>query len=316
MLQLIAITALVMAMMVSPNLAAINGNLSAITWAHAVNSEALLQEALSSTVHMIEADIILGTLRNNTSGPPIPVMGHPPSTDSDITLETFLGNILNHNAAHQNQTKGVKLDFKSTQVFLKSVDLLERLWPTMKFPVWINADIIPGPVNNTQTEPVDPDRFFSGCQKLANSTLSIGWTTRWGSNFTDGSYTPEQITKMVTAIRNNGMDNGYHPITFPIRAGIAAQSLTNLQALIKTISASSHPTFTIWSSPNDTVNIDRLREFIFTIGLDKVYIDVPDDVFNRLDLNNVPGRASSLIHFGIVTMSMFLLSIYFSNYQM
>lgn len=186
----------------------------------------------------------------------------------------------------------------------------------MKFPVWINADIISGPVNNTQTEPVDPDRFFSGCQKLANSTLSIGWTTRWGSNFTDGSYTPEQITKMVAAIRNNGMDSGYHPITFPIRAGIAAQSLTNLQALIKTINASSHPTFTIWSSPNDTVNIDRLRELIFAIGLDKVYIDVPDDVFNRLDLNNAPGRASSLIHFGIVTMSMFLLSIYFSNYQM
>lgn len=40
-----------MAMMVSPNLAAINGNLSAITWAHAVNSEALLQEALSSNTN-------------------------------------------------------------------------------------------------------------------------------------------------------------------------------------------------------------------------------------------------------------------------
>lgn len=81
---------------------------------------------------MIEADIILGTLRNDTSGPTIPVMGHPPNVDSDITLETFLGNILNHNAAHQNQTKGVKLDFKSTEVFVKSVSLLERLWPTVR----------------------------------------------------------------------------------------------------------------------------------------------------------------------------------------
>lgn len=80
---------------------------------------------------MIEADIILGTLRNDTTGQSIPVMGHPPSTDSDISLETFLDNILSYNTAHQNQTKGVKLDFKSTEVFVTSVKLLERLWPSV-----------------------------------------------------------------------------------------------------------------------------------------------------------------------------------------
>lgn len=184
----------------------------------------------------------------------------------------------------------------------------------MSYPLWINADIIPGPVNNTQTEPVDPDRFLTECHELPNSTLSIGWTTQWGSNYTVGSYTSQQIDKMLEVIKTNNV-NGTHPITFPVRAGIAAQSIENLQYLVAAISKKSNPTLTIWSSPNDSVNIDKLRQLILTFGVDRVYIDVPDDILRQLDLGNACGRASSLIHFGIVTMSVFLLSIILSNCQ-
>lgn len=71
----------------------------------------------------------------------------------------------------------------------------------MNYPVWINADILPGPLNNTNTIPVDPNRFLAGCKSLPSSTLSIGWTTSWGSNFTDGIYNNMQIDDMIEAIQ-------------------------------------------------------------------------------------------------------------------
>lgn len=184
----------------------------------------------------------------------------------------------------------------------------------LNYPLWINADIIPGPVNNTQTTPVDPDLFLNECRELPNSTLSIGWTTQWGSNYTVGSYTSGQIDEMLRVIDVTGV-NGTHPITFPVRAGIAAQSIENLQNLVTAVNKKSNPTLTIWSSPSDTVNIDKLRQLIFTFGMDKVYIDVPEDILKQLDLDHAHGRASSLIHFGIVTLSVFLLSVILSNCQ-
>lgn len=184
----------------------------------------------------------------------------------------------------------------------------------LKYPLWINADIISGPVNNTQTTPVDPDRFLIECSELPNSTLSIGWTTQWGPNYTVGSYTSEQIDKMLRVIKLNGV-NGTHPITFPVRAGIAAQSIKNLQKLVAAINEKSNPTLTIWSSPNDTVNIDKLRQLILAFGVDRVYIDVPEDILKQLDLDYAHGRASSLLHFSIVTMFVFLLSVILSNCQ-
>lgn len=168
-------------------------------------------------------------------------------------------------------------------------------------------------MHNTLTDPVDPDRFLRACQGLPQSTLSIGWTTRWGSNFTDGSYTAHQVGQMLEAITNNNINNSTHPITFPVRAGIAAHSLPELQKLLEATRVSNNSTLTIWSSPNDAVNIDKLRNVIFTVGLDRVYIDVPDEVYQQLDLNNARGRASSLIHFSIVSASMLLLSMFLSN---
>lgn len=78
-------------------------------------------------VQMIEADIIWGNV-SNSAGPSEPVMGHPPSNESDISLRTFLNTILEFNKNSKNKTKGVKLDFKSTKVFEQSLPLLIGLW--------------------------------------------------------------------------------------------------------------------------------------------------------------------------------------------
>lgn len=80
---------------------------------------------------MIEADIVLGTLTganttNSTNATGIPVMGHPPSNTSDLSLEDFLTTIdtFNTNVTNTTTRKGVKLDFKSIEVFNASLALL------------------------------------------------------------------------------------------------------------------------------------------------------------------------------------------------
>lgn len=73
---------------------------------------------------MLEADVSLGKLSNATgsNSTDIPIMAHPPSTESDLSLESFLNiNIEN------NGTKGVKLDFKSIEAFEKSKDIIKNL---------------------------------------------------------------------------------------------------------------------------------------------------------------------------------------------
>lgn len=202
---------------------------------------------------MIEADIVLGTLINDTSGREQPVMGHPPANTSDISLEEFLTKILqfNNNITNISEKKGVKLDFKSTIVFNGSVQMLENLWSQMNYPVWINADILPGPVNNTNTLPVDSNIFLTTCKtKFPSAILSIGWTTRWGSNFTDGRYEDEHIYSMTTAVKTNKVQN---PLTFPVRAGIAANSNIELKNLYIALNETNNVTLTIWSSKNDFV---------------------------------------------------------------
>lgn len=70
---------------------------------------------------MIEADIIAGHLEGDRGGPPIPVMGHPPQTSGDLSLEQFLDLVLQHRSG-----KGIKLDFKSLAIFKASENVLEQ----------------------------------------------------------------------------------------------------------------------------------------------------------------------------------------------
>jgi hypothetical protein len=48
----------------------------------------------------------------------------------------------------------------------------------LKFPIFLNADILPGPVNAT-TIPLDPKAFLhDAAEVMPECTLSVGWTTR------------------------------------------------------------------------------------------------------------------------------------------
>lgn len=235
-------------------------------------------------------------------------MAHPPDNKSDITLHEFMRQIRNHNEKlPKEERKGVKLDFKSIEVFETSLDILIEFFTT-DYDIWINADIYSGPVNATNT-PVDAVRFLTEAKKFTTATLSTGWTTRWGSNFMDGTYTRDQVNEMINGLKENDVKN---PITFPVRAGIAANSIEELKHLYDSLKNSNHVTFTIWSSASDFVDIEGLRKMIFTFGIDKVYIDVPDTLYNQLDLSNDPydngssGLMKSNVLFALLLLSTLL----------
>lgn len=276
----------------------VKGNLTAITWAHAVNSPALLQTALNGSVMMLEADVIIGTLNNEP--PPIPIMGHPPANNSDLSLESFLQAVQDHNS-NSSAPKGIKLDFKSIEAVEESSPIIGKIYPTITYPLWLNADILPGPLN-TVDPPVDAARFFKVAGKFANATLSIGWKTLYGgpTNITNASYTNEQIEEMIKVIR---LHNVFQPITFPVRAGIAAQSLEQLDKIVSNV---NHSTLTLWNGDGDYVDIPTLRELIFKLGVNKVYVDLPDDLKMSLHLDQ-NGGVSNLTSMSVLA---FILAVF------
>lgn len=177
----------------------------------------------------------------------------------------------------------------------------------MDMPVWINADIYSGPLNNVLTTPVDAQVFFAGTRNLPNATLSTGWTTRWGSNFSEGEYTTYQVDQMIDGIKKNNIKN---PLTFPVRAGIASQSISSLTHLYDSLKDSNHVTFTIWSSNDDSVNVENLRKMIFHFGLDKVYVDVPEDLSEKLRLDVDPNDAGLNVKPNVVMGLLLVLAIF------
>lgn len=79
---------------------------------------------------MLEADIVMGKLVNATSSEDIPIMAHPPANTSDLSLEDFLTKVYDYNNNNVSTTKkGVKLDFKTIEVFEKSSSLLNQTYP-------------------------------------------------------------------------------------------------------------------------------------------------------------------------------------------
>uniref|UniRef100_A0A3Q3IZC4 Menorin-like domain-containing protein n=1 Tax=Monopterus albus TaxID=43700 RepID=A0A3Q3IZC4_MONAL len=186
-----------------------------VRWSHAVNSRNKLTEALAGPTHMIEADISLSSHDSKE-----PIMAHPPTTDSDITLKEWLERVKVHN-------KGIKLDFKSLEAVSPSVLLLEEVLPDLGCPVWINADIFPGP--GGQARPLDPQAFLSAVRTLPTCmVLSLGWTTGWTAETDNPGYSWDMVHGMEDISRTLE-----HPVTFPVRAALLAQSFSQLTWLLQ-----------------------------------------------------------------------------------
>lgn len=282
----------------------INGDLSRVTWVHAVNSMSKLQSALDGEVMMLEADVSLGNLvGTNDESNPIPIMAHPPNRTSDLSLEQFIDKIIK-----SGRRKGIKLDFKSKEAFNASENILEQILvkEEVKFPVWLNADILPGPVNS-EIVPVDADYFLkTSVTKFPTAMLSVGWTTKFGGDITVGNYSTSDIDEMTEALSRNHV---IRPVTFPVRAGIAAQSVETLTSLVQ--SSTPGTTLTLWSPETDPVDYVALKKLIEGLGHNKVYIDIPKAMYNQLQLNSLGARS----HLSLSVCLTTVLALFYSLYK-
>lgn len=109
-----------------------------------------------------------------------------------------------------------------------------------EFPVWLNADVLPGPVNAT-TLAVDVNKFLEKAKtNYPQLMLSLGWTTRWGKGLDDQDqtkvpveevkYSQDNVDAMIEALNVSGVKQ---PITYAVRAAFVANSLKELKNLLE-----------------------------------------------------------------------------------
>lgn len=118
-------------------------DLTRVSWSHATNSKALLDQALADSTMMIEADVSLGPGSE-------PIMAHPPANTSDLSLRQFLDFVL-ASTKESGKKKGIKLDFKLLEVVRPSLEILDQMRDKLRMPLWLNADIVKGPGGGEQS---------------------------------------------------------------------------------------------------------------------------------------------------------------------
>nr|XP_057927376.1 protein FAM151B [Doryrhamphus excisus] len=240
-----------------------NKDAAEVRWSHAVNSRSTLAKALNGPTHMIEADIIM-----RGHDPKEPIMAHPPDTDSDITLKEWLKAVRLH-------PKGVKLDFKSLEALSLSTALLQEGLSQIPCPVWINADVLPGP-GGEQT-PLEPRAFLAVVRTLpSNIVLSLGWTTNWAAGIDNPGYSWDMMHEMEDIC--GGLQN---LVTFPVRAALLAKSFPQLSWLLQ---QSNRYSLTVWTGQNDEFTIQDLLPYRTQMDVSRICYDLPESI--RTELTN------------------------------
>ncbi|XP_012871410.1 PREDICTED: protein FAM151B isoform X2 [Dipodomys ordii] len=226
-----------------------------IVWYHAANHKAQMYEALRSCAHMIEADVLLP---GDESEHGQPIMAHPPEISSDNTLQEWLAEVMKSN-------KGIKLDFKSLAAVEPSMMLLEKVKRYLKCPVWINADILPGP--NGSSKVVDAKPFIDTVTSFfPDVTFSLGWTTGWHPEKVNEGYSWTMVKEMEYIC--SGLSQ---PVTFPVRAALVRQSCSQLLWLL---TKSNRYSLTIWTGKTDNYPTEDLLYIREHFNKNQVFYDI------------------------------------------
>lgn len=128
---------------------------------------------------------------------------------------------------------------------------------------------------------------------------------RYGKDFniTESRYSSEQLQSMINALKESKVTQS---VTYPVRAGFAANDIDGIKTLLNNTTF-TNATLTIWSSEGDPVDTAKLSKLIRDVGLDKVYVDVPKDLKNKLELSAASTMSSTMISLGASTMALLVL---------
>lgn len=205
-----------------------------IYWAHSTNSPQSLAIALNDLkISAIEADILMGhcTEENRTCDESsnynettqsrsnmVPIMAHPPSRISSLSLQSFLSLILNDTKKH------IKLDMKESKAVSHTLTCLltqienSRVANQENTVIFLNADIFTGPGCRNSLGCVEASGFVVQCKefvaKMTNLqkatkfdfALSLGFKVDYKSN---EKYTEEDCSKMIDLVRSYCLDDDF-----------------------------------------------------------------------------------------------------------
>ncbi|TRZ17046.1 hypothetical protein HGM15179_010036 [Zosterops borbonicus] len=200
-------------------------------------------------VHMVEVDVLL------RGGDGDPILAHPPDTDSDITLQEWLAQMVGTN-------KGIKLDFKSLAAVRPSLELLGQVGQSLDRPVWLNGDILPGPCGSRA--PLDARAFLDTVtSSCPDATLSLGWTT--GCHQGQGYEWPmvQEMSRLCHPLSQ--------PVTFAVRAALVPSSIPQLQWLLQ---QSHRYSLTVWTGKEDKYSVEDLLLIRENFDKSRVYYDI------------------------------------------
>jgi hypothetical protein len=190
-----------------------------IKWAHAINSQQTLQQALANpNINFLEVDISL-----SENGEPI--AAHY-SDKSDLTFTDLLNRL-------KYSRKGIKLDFKDQNTVGLCLEILSGV--NLAQPVILNADILG--LKGAPEAIINPDLFIKTClTNYPKALLSLGWRTT-----SESRYELEDVNTMLALTKELGS------VTFPVRASTLSQSWDAVKYLF-----AGKNTLSIWNS--DPIN--------------------------------------------------------------
>ncbi|KDO23343.1 hypothetical protein SPRG_11657 [Saprolegnia parasitica CBS 223.65] len=211
---------------VSPRMSSSSADPMRVHWAHAVNSQAQLTDALARGL-ALEADVQL-------SPENVLIMAHPPANTSDLTFEMFLARASASNCI-------VKLDFKTRAAFEAALSNLTAAPASLRRRIWLNADILRG--SEAPAPSFDAAQFVAQATACHTDKLSVGWTTSAASV----EYTSAMVDEMLQLLQGVNAS-----ATLPIKASLVRRSWP---ALERVYTNSTHG-LTLWS--NDALSDDEM----------------------------------------------------------
>ncbi|XP_038057573.1 uncharacterized protein LOC119729126 isoform X2 [Patiria miniata] len=234
-----------------------------ITWYSEVNNRGILMEAMKDYLAMmVESDVQVRwddvTKKKNGTA----VISSKPDTPADITLSDWLTIV----ARYSN--KGVKLNYASTHALMYGMPVLSNLKSILHAPVWVHADILPGPNGNTAVS-VNPEDFIkmTTSSLLPKLSLSVGWTTAWNPDPVQQRYTWHNVIAMARACALIKA-----PVSFSVRAVFASKSTRQLKWLL---SLAKRFTVTVWADKYDIMPVAELVYFRQIMDRKKVFYNLP-----------------------------------------
>ncbi|NWW03793.1 F151B protein, partial [Oreocharis arfaki] len=190
-----------------------------------------------------------------------PILAHPPDTDSDITLQEWLAEMV-------STDKGIKLDFKSLGAVAPSLQLLGQLGQPLDRPVWLNGDILPGPGGSHA--PLDARAFLAAVtSSCPDATLSLGWTT--GCHQGQAPRLSPGYAWAVVQEMSRLCQPLSQPVTFAVRAALVPGSVAQLRWLLQ---QSPRYSLTVWTGKEDMYSVEDLLFIRENFDKSRVYYDI------------------------------------------